>query len=337
MLEKRQNEYEVAKNNVENFFRIVKTFAQAGVDIDEKNADGKSALDIAVYNDAKKIAAFLSGTLTEENDESAVNAGGMTLHQAAEKNDAAAIMAIAATGVDLNGVKDDEPYSFGGCTPLAVAVGHLKTDAALALLSYGANPSFKDENGNSAFYYLFWKHSHAYIDSKVIEEKQLAKLVKAFVDAGFNINDTVDDESNTILLLACKTERAEYYGGSGNHSLKGDLITELFKYNPDVNRTNRFGETALMHAGSRDFLIMENVQLTLLEQGADVSATDKNGDTALHYAARNYDKNAAKTLCDMLLEFGAAPNAVNNDGKSALDIATETNNEPLVKLLLNKI
>jgi ankyrin repeat protein len=36
------------------------------------------------------------------------------------------------------------------------------------------------------------------------------------------------------------------------------------------------------------------------------------------------------------LEGGADVKAVNNDGKSALDIATEKNNEPLVKYLLSK-
>jgi ankyrin repeat protein len=83
--------------------------------------------------------------------------------------------------------------------------------------------------------------------------------------------------------------------------------------------------------------MMENVQVALLEQGAEVSAADRNGDTALHYAARNDDKNGAKVLCEMLLEFGAAAAAVNNAGKTALDIATEIGNEPLVKLLLAKI
>jgi len=75
----------------------------------------------------------------------------------------------------------------------------------------------------------------------------------------------------------------------------------------------------------------------LLEQSANVNAADKNGDTALHYAARNRNNTGAKTLCDMLLEFGADANKINNAGKSALDIATEQNNEPLVKLLLGKM
>jgi ankyrin repeat protein len=82
---------------------------------------------------------------------------------------------------------------------------------------------------------------------------------------------------------------------------------------------------------------MENVQLTLLERGVNVAAADQDGNTALHYAAKNRNKNGAKTLCDMLLEFGADASVVNNAGKAALDIATEQDNEPLVKLLLSKM
>jgi ankyrin repeat protein len=91
-----------------------------------------------------------------------------------------------------------------------------------------------------------------------------------------------------------------------------------------------------MWACAQDFDMMENVQLALLEQGAEVAAADQNGDTALHYAARNGDKNGAKILCDMLLEFGALTGAVNNAGQTALDIAAAADNEPLVKLLLAK-
>ena len=144
----------------------------------------------------------------------------------------------------------------------------------------------------------------------------------------------VNDDSDTLLIFACKANRGP---GSNRHSAKGDFIDEVMKNKADINLTNRFGETALMHACAKDFDMMENVQIQLLEQGALVSAADRNGDTALHYAARNDDKKGAYSLCDMLLEFGADAKAVNNAGKTALDIATETDNEPLAKLLISKM
>ena len=330
--EQAQKHYDAAVQKVEDFFRLVKIFAEGGVDIDEKNAYGQTALDFAVKHDAKKIAAYLSGTLTDENDSAAVAAGGMTLHQAAEKGDTDAIKAIVATGADINALKDDSEYNLGKSTALAIATAYLQVQAVEALLACGADPSFKDGNGRAAVSYLL--ETRASVHSGTFNEKLISKIVKDMLSAGMNVNIPVDDDGNTLLLLACKASRS---GGYNHRSIKGDVIDEIMKHNPDINLTNRFGETALMHTCARDFDMMENVQLMLLEQGADVAAADKNGDTALHYAARNDNKTGAKTLCDMLLEFGADVNAVNNAEKTALDIATETDNEPLVKLLLAKM
>jgi len=115
------------------------------------------------------------------------------------------------------------------------------------------------------------------------------------------------------------------------------LIDRILKEAVDVNVTNRFGESPLMHACEKDFEIMENVQMRLLEIGANVNTVDERSNTALHYAARNPSKTGAKTLTDMLIDFGADITKANNEGKTALDIATEQNNEPLVKLLLDKM
>jgi ankyrin repeat protein len=298
------------------------------VDIDEKNSYGKSALDIAVESNAKKIAAYLSGTLADDSPAS-VAAGGMTLQQAAKKGDVEAIKAIAGTGADINGVGDGTVQNFDGCTALAVAVAHLQADAVEALLSCGADPSFKDGNGRAAASFFFSPHLSASVD-----EKRTKKIVKDLISAGMSINLAVNDSSDTLLILACRSSRGTM---SNDHCVKIDVIDETLKHDPDVNLANRFGETAMMHICARDFEVVENIQISLLEQGADVSAADRNGDTALHYAARNSDKKAAKSLCDMLLEFGANANAVNNAKKTALDIATEQNNEPLVKLLLSKM
>ena len=344
--EETKRDYEEAIQHYEDYILTIKAFSSGGVDIDEKNTRGLSALDIAIKNDAKKIAAYLSGNLTDEgaSDSDAIVGGGMTLHEAAEKGDAEAIKAIAKTGVDLNGLTDGlkqnvQYKQYRGCTALAIASAYFHAKAVEALLASGADPSFKDSNGRTAASYMLNDSQALYIPNEiknVFAEKRIPGIIKNFKSAGMDINMTVNDDSDTLLILACK-----YFQGTSpsdvGWKVKGEILSELMKHNPDLNLSNQSGETALMHASTRHFELMEKYVMIFLEQGADTASADKKGDTALHYAARNKSKAGAKTLSDILLEFGADANAVNNAGKTALDIATSENNEPLVKLLLSKM
>ena len=347
-LKKAKQECEVFEKLPDDYFRIIKIFTEAGVDPNQKNTRNISALELAIQNDLKKFAAFLSGTLTGDNDEAALATGGMTLHQAAEKGDAEAIKAIINAGADPNDILftnlkstsfydklNTIPSGFDGCTALTIAAYLFHVDAVEALLACGADPSFKNGKGRTAFRYLFTS-TNAPLHPKVIEEKRIQRIVKAMLGSGFKIDAAVDEDDNTLLTLACRSSSLNETRFT-RPKLKAAVIDEALKHKPNLNLTNRLGETALMCCCEYDFDIMENVQLSLLEGGADTALADKNGDTAMHYAARNKNEYGAKTLCEMLLEFGADAKAVNNKGKTALDIATEKNNEPLVKLLLTKM
>ena len=314
-----EQEYAGLVAEVDSYYKTVKAFADGGLDPDEKNDRDQSGLDIAVANEAKKIAAYLSGEDAE--NEEALSAGGMTLHQAAEKCDVPAIKIIAERGADLNAVNDSEGRHYGW-TPLAIACSALDIDVINTLVECGANVNAKDNEGRTA---LFFMGTGTHMEEK---DKRIKIVLSAFKKAGYDLNNTVNDDSDTLLNYHCKH----------NSSYDNPFISEFVRTGADVNRANRFGETPLMHICKQNSSYMENVQLLLLENGADVTAKDQNGDTPLHYAAMNRSDAMAKTMSSMLVEFGKVDiSAVNNQEKSALDIATEAGNEPLVKWLLGNM
>lgn len=76
----------------------------------------------------------------------------------------------------------------------------------------------------------------------------------------------------------------------------------------------------------------------LLEAGADPCATDNEGRTVLHYAAEGYTHTTARQAAEMLFDFGQPDvSAVDNEGRTPLDIAMRCNNESLVKFLLKHV
>ena len=317
-----QAEYDQLVENVDKFYKTVKAFVDGGVDPDEKNDRGQSALDIAVEYGAKKIAAYLSGEDVENED--ALSAGGMSIHQAVENEDIDAIKTIIDRGADLNEVNEIDG-SHKGFTALAIACMLMNVEIITLLIDGGADVNAKDNEGRTCLLFL---GRNARVDDK---NKQLKKeVIKLFKKSGYDFNSTVNENSDTLLTYNCKNNA--YSHGTDT------LITELLKAGADVNQANLTGQTALMYICVQNGTGMENLQIMLLENGADVTAKDKDGNTALHHAAMNRSDSLAKSMSDMLLEFGKVDvNAVNNTGQSALDIATETGNEPLVKWLLGKM
>jgi ankyrin repeat protein len=322
-------------DTVENYFLLVKTLSENGVDKDEKNQYGQTALEMAIKAGAKKIAAYLNG---ENVDEDSVKTGGMNLHQAVIKGDLEAIAALLQNGADpnvlLDGEPTDESRNYVGCTPLATACDYKNAEAVQLLLQNGALPDLKNGDGKSPVVWLASTAAHHVSMQKVYQEKRIGQILKAFLEAGYKIDQTVDDEANTIITYALKYAGHSYI----NHFfLKAVIVDEALRYRPNPNLANHAGQTPLMLVCREDAVEMENLLLHLLESGVEVNAKDSQGNTALHYAARNSTKNTAKTYSQLLLDFDADASLADNGGQTPIDIATANENEPLVKLLLSKM
>ena len=338
-IERTAKEITTSETLAECFFLTVQVLAEAGVDITEKNNNGQTALDIAQSCKAKKLSAFLSGTLWSDAglDDDSIVIGGQDVFQAIIKRDHGALEAILRRGADLS-AHQESGKSFEKMTPLGIACALVDPKAVELLLAAGANALLKDDQGRAPIAYcLSWVVDNPSLWNAALD-KSPQRLLKSLLSHGFDIDAPVDEESNTALILACKTEHGGANpNGRADGSIRGALQQALLENAANLNLANRHGETALMWACIRDSAEMENLQTQLLEGNADVAAKDRKGDTALHYAARNPSNSQAKNRVAMLLDFGADASAVNNNGHSVLDLATAANNEPLVKLLLAKM
>ena len=123
------------------------------------------------------------------------------------------------------------------------------------------------------------------------------------------------------------------------------------KVGADVNMTDRLriglkvGNTALMEACTYKY--REIVEMLLKQDGIEVNATNDNGDTALMKAINceeevDYDiwtnvEEDIKKIVAMLLDAGAKVNMVNNNNKTALDIAKETECTEIIQLPLKQL
>lgn len=155
VLEQRKKAVE---EKMENLFCCAVILLDAGVNPEIENNMLETAHTLAVRAGAKKLAALLDGSYSPDQENSSdgqkkIAAGGMTLHQAVRKSDEAAVCALVAMGEDINAISEQE--TFEGLSPLAVACQTCDIPMVYLLLKLGANPSYKNSEGEQPIVALF--------------------------------------------------------------------------------------------------------------------------------------------------------------------------------------
>jgi ankyrin repeat protein len=111
---------------------------------------------------------------------------------------------------------------------------------------------------------------------------------------------------------------------------KFEVVQKLIEYDADINARDEYGWTPLFDASRGRHFKDGSVLRLLLERGADVNAravkatpVSTLGSTPLHFAS----ENGALEVVRLLLEHGADIEAVNVDGKTALQVVGRTKYE----------
>ena len=105
-------------------------------------------------------------------------------------------------------------------------------------------------------------------------------------------------------------------------------ISRTLEQSVDVNATNHYGWTALMHAAR---LGNTEIMKILLDNGADINLRDKSGWTALMRAAVKGHQDAV----NLLLQRGADPDIQDEAGYTAMHWAAHRGHIVVVKQLLD--
>lgn len=302
---------------------IMKTLIDSGCfDVDSKNDSGYTAYELAISSGSKKAGALLKGL---EGERASIH-GGMDYFEALYNKDQDALVARLEEGeLDIDSFcLDSHLGAFKGKTALMAALLWRNLEAAERILEAGANPNLRDGEDKSAFYHLFKSSS-----STSLEKDQAEAFLDKMVSHGWLFDSPQDRFNSSALSLVCSESSAD---------LAKVFFRYLVKRKADVNKRNDKGLSPAMRLFESRGYGDESVDMLeiLLERNADILASDNEGNTILHFIADTFNRNTAVKAVQLIKDFGFTLDSskVNNEGKSALDIATGWNNEDLLKEMI---
>lgn len=222
---------------------------------------------------------------------------------------------LIANGANPNG---KDPFDLLADTPLNQALRNIirrepgsaammirRKQVIEQLLQAGGNPDIKGRNGLNALLQA--------------ATKGIAELITSIVKTGMvDINTRSPNQSTALHAAVTET-------GPGTD----EVIEELLKQGIDVNAVNIYGQTALFNSCTPSGTAL------LIKYGADINIVDFSKQTVLHHKAKCVNHNYAAAIISEILrsEMPIDVNLLDNLGRSALDYARYTHNEPVVRLL----
>lgn len=219
-----------------------------------------------------------------------------------------------------------------GETPLHIAsrAGHL--EIVKLLIENGASLNIKEANGDTPLHNAI-NGKHLEIVQLLIEkgsnvnekgafaltpihtafDSSQEEIIKLLLNKGSDVN-TKDNREQTVLHKAVSL---------GNLEITKLIVAKGI----DANLKNEFGHTALHIA-----IQFGNIDLIkyLIKNNANVNIQDIEGMTPLHSTTAN---GAYPEIIQILLSQGADRTLMNNNGKTALDIAKEMGNKKMITIL----
>lgn len=172
---------------------------------------------------------------------------------------------------------------------LAYAVRHHDGVAVEQYLGSGVSPDLYTLNGAPLLTIPAWRGHEAMVD--------------AFIRYGANVN-LPDKETNKTAIF---------------HVLFPEIASKLITAGACVNVTDHRDQSTMLHVPT----VSPSIAEVVLNAGFNINSQDKWGNTALHVHARSYQSR----MIELLLKYAPDLTLMNQEGQTALDVATQHNNK----------
>lgn len=276
-----------------------------GHSIFEANSGGFDATTYALF--AENPLATIKYLVEKGNDVNKRTHDSRTyIFWAASRGNLEAMEYLVQKGAKMN-LKDSHGYSVSS---FAVAGG--QQDPAIFDFFIANGADFKNEKD----------HHGANILLVAVSRAKDFKLIDYFLDKGLDIN-TTDNDSNGLF----------HYAAQGGNIA---ILKELRKRGVSTSKNATTGENAILFAsrggrgrsnGLEVFQYLEGI-------GLHANITAKNGVTPLHNLSRSSNDLA---ILQYFIDKGVNPNAVDEEGNTALLNAASNNKLEVIKFLSEKV
>jgi ankyrin repeat protein len=288
----------------EGKLEIVQMLLDAGINVDgtytENIGTNNTALSVAVYRNHKEIVELLIAHGANLNH-AETGSEYTPLGYAAYQNNHEIIKILLENGADhtLRNTID------GGQTPLHGAVRRNAVEVVQALLDGGADVEALTDSGQTPLIYLM---SEGY-------RVGLTQVAVLLLDGGAD-PDRQDEAGNSAL---------HYAAGRGIN----EAIPLLIERGASVDLENNQGQTA------RDVAANDNITEMLREAGAVEGSQAETAVGSLDEQLIEAVANKDAVLVNQLLNAGANPNTLDNEGSALLPLAANGSQLEIVRHLLD--
>lgn len=241
------------------------------------------------------------------------------LHDAVFRGSARACAILIAEGANPD-------FRIDGSTALHQAVRMDSYELSKILIQCGADPqATEDETKNTALH-LATAEGNIKVCEVLIESGADVNASNALGSTPLHVTEYWYALEVCQLLVSCgaDVQALNSVGQTVLHRAAtwGDAqaLMLLIDAGAPIGAQDRNGWTALHHAALSIHAGRDTFEL-LLAAGEDMEARDHCGKTALHIAAENDDPE----VYAILIELGADPNAMDNDGSRPLDLVCREN------------